>query len=116
MADSDDKDGADSVLRKVTDKIRNRNAGLFFSLPSGAISCVSPERRLKLSIYDDSSHACDLIADTQFTIAELRGMNLGDSTEMQVNSNPVGHAALKFVECGDEPNYFCLSIYMPHLK
>lgn len=117
VVDKDDSQ-ADSLLSKAHYKIKNRYKGQFFSLPSSAISSASPDRRLKLTLYDKSSSvaAAELIADTEFTVAQLRSMSLGEKHEMNLHSNAVGHATLKFVERGDDPKYFCLSVQLPNLK
>lgn len=106
-----------SIVHRVQHKIKNRHDGHFFSLPSSSFSAVSPDRRLKLTVFDDSSafSGPEIIADTLFTINELRGMKLGDHTEMTVHSNTVGEATIKFVECGERPKYFCLAIRLPDL-
>ena len=58
----------------------------------------------------------DLIADTEFSIADLRGRQLGDSSPIRIHANTVGKTLLKYVECGPDPKYFCLSLVMQGLR
>lgn len=118
VGDNDETENGDNLLRKVSQVLGLKHSEQFFSLPSAEVQCVSPERRLKLSIYEDNGTTAgfDLIADTRFTFSELRNMTLGQSKEVRVHSNAVGRATLKFVECGPDPKYFCMSVFMPHLR
>lgn len=112
-------------LGKAVRKVKTRHDGQFFSLPSCPLSLVSPDARLRLRVYDDSGISGnagnsgkkeEFLVETEFTIAQLREMSLGDSTEVKGKKNSIGQAALKFVEVGKEPKYFCLSIMMPNGK
>ncbi|CDF33408.1 unnamed protein product [Chondrus crispus] len=90
----------------------------FFSLPSANLNLAGDDIKLKLSLFEDkgSVGGFDLIADTEFRIADLRSRGLGESVPIRVHSNTVGKAVLKYVECGPNPTYFCLSLEMQGLR
>ena len=105
------------LLRKLGNAIGLKQSEQFFSLPTSNIICRSPDTRTKLSIfeYHGANAEFDLIANTEFSLATLTRMELGDSTAVRVHANTVGRATLKYVECAESPKYFCLSLYMPNL-
>lgn len=90
----------------------------FFSLPGADFSLVNPETKLKLSLFEDNGHTAgfEMIADTDFSIAQLRSRELGQSSPIRVHANTVGKSILKYVEYGHDPRYFCLSLRLQGLR
>lgn len=90
----------------------------FFSLPEANFSLMDPATRLKLSLFEDKGLAAgsEMIAATEFTIADLKSKELGQSTPICVHASTVGKAVLKYVEYGDDPRYFCLSLRLQGLR
>ncbi len=115
--DDDSENAGDGLLRKVQHMIKGRYDAQFFSMPSSSFALISPTRRLKLAIWEDHSGptGANLVAESLFSMAQLRNMKLGQRLDMFVHSDIVGHATLKFEERCEAPTYFCLSIQMPDL-
>lgn len=89
----------------------------FFSMPGADLKLMDPSTRLKLSLWEDKGMTAgyDLIADTHFSIADLKKWPLGQSSAIKVHANTVGKSVLKFVECSPDPRYFCLSLMMQNI-
>lgn len=111
----DDKDTAGGLLRMFGKALGvGAKSKRFFSLPGADVYVLDEGMRLKLSIWEDNGMKAgyDLIADTLFTMAELKRRRLGDSSPIKVHANVVGKAVLKYVESTPDPKYFCLSLRM----
>lgn len=106
------------LLETVGRRLGLRRRQQFFSLPGTDLSLFDPDTRLKLSLFEDNglSAGFDLIADSCFTVSDLRERKLGDSSAIKMQANVVGKAQLKYVECGDDPRYFCLSLIMQSIQ
>lgn len=104
-----------SALDKLWGKLGSTPPELFFSLPGADLYLTRKNRRLKLSMFEDHGlgKGYELIAETQFTIAQLQAMEIGHSFAIKSHTNVVGRAELKFVDCDtSDPRYFCLSLVM----
>lgn len=106
------------LLGQVRNAMGIRQKERFFSLPGADISIVDPSTRLKLSLYEDNgvSAGYELIADTAFCVKDLQSWKLGQSSPIRVHASTVGKAALKYIECGQDPRYFCLSLMMQSMR
>lgn len=89
----------------------------FFSMPGTDLKLMDASIRLKLSLWEDKGMTAgyDLIADTQFSIADVKKWSVGQSSALKVHANVVGKAVLKFVECSPDPRYFCFSLMMQNI-
>lgn len=106
------------VLTKVGKLIGIKQKERFFSLPGADLHLADDTTRLKLSLFEDNGLLAgyDVIADTEFSIADLKTRELGGSSPIRVHANTVGKAALKYVECSHDPGYFCLSLLLHGLR
>lgn len=106
------------LLERVGKTLGMRQNERFFSLPGADLTLQRVDTRLKLSLFEDNGSlgGFDLIADTAFTIADLKSRELGGSSAIKVHSNVMGKAVLKYVECSKDPRYFCLSLVMHNLR
>ena len=90
----------------------------FFSLPGVDIPSVDDETRLKLSLWEDGGPkgVCEVMAETKFTMTELKKRCVGGATPLKLHGNVVGKIALKYVEYCADPDYFCLSLTMQNVR
>lgn len=102
------------LFQNVMSALGLYQAKSFFSLPGADIYLHSSDTRLKLTLYEDNGSAAgyDMIADSEFTFADLQGKELGHSSPIKMRTNIVGKAVLKYKECSPDPHYFCLSLLM----
>lgn len=115
IRDDDDGGGLFAMFGKMLGVTRPK---LFFSLPGADLLLLRDDTRLKLSVWEDNgtSAGFDLVADTLFTMADLKRRELGESSAIKVHANVVGKAILKYVECSPDPHYFCLSLRMQNIQ
>lgn len=115
-ADAPKESGSAAVglFEKLGSALGLHQAKSFFSLPGADIYLHSNDTRLKLTLYEDNGTAAgyDMIADSEFTFADLQRRELGDSSPIKMRTNIVGKAVLKYKECSPDPRYFCLSLLM----
>lgn len=109
---------ASGITAKVSKALGIKKREQFFSLPGAYLPLVDENLRLKLTLFEDSGQLAGsfFIANTEFTIADLKQRNLGDTYPVKVHANVVGRARLKYVECGDDPRYFCISLELDNLR
>lgn len=107
-----------SVMSLIHSALGVKRKRLFFSLPEANFLLTDPTTRLKLTLFEDKglSAGTEMVADTEFTIADLRSKELGQSTPIRVQASTVGKAVLKYIEYGDDPRYFCLSLRLQGLR
>lgn len=110
--------GGGGVFSKMGKLMGIKEKERFFSLPGADLLLGNDATRLKLSLFEDNGilSGYDLIADTEFSIADLKTRELGGSAPIRVHANTVGKAALKYVECSHDPGYFCLSLLLQGLR
>lgn len=114
----DDDDGGGGLFAMFGKMLGVSRPKLFFSLPGADLLLLRDDTRLKLSVWEDNgmSAGYDLVADTLFTMADLKKRELGESSAIKVHANVVGKAILKYVECSPDPHYFCLSLRMQNIQ
>lgn len=105
-------------FEKVGKALGIRQRGRFFSLPGADLTVNDVDRQLKLTLFEDKGlvSGFHLIADVEFSVRQLARRDLGGCWPVKMHSNVVGKAALKYVECGDDPRYFCLSVAMQSVR
>lgn len=110
--ESENSPGKAGLLQRVGQVLGKSSKVLFFSMPSAELRCTKDSQRLKLSLFEDNGHLSgfDLIADTQFTIADLKSREIGSGSPISIHNTTVGAATLRFIERSPNPNYFCLSL------
>lgn len=109
---------SDTVLSRVGNAMGIKQKELFFSLPGADLQLKKDTTPLKLSLFEDNGllSGFDLIADTEFSMAELKTRELGQSSPIRIHANTVGKAVLKYVECSPDPTYFCMSLMVQGLR
>lgn len=108
-----------NLMEKFGKALRlKNNKKRFFSLPGADLCVMDDETKLKLSVWEDNgmSAGYDLVADTLFSLRDLKNRELGDSSAIKVHANVVGKAVLKYVECSADPRYFCLSLQIQNVQ
>lgn len=114
VSDKDAKSKGVNIWQRAVAGLKSQSRDQFFSLPGCDLLLTRDDLRLKISLFEDNGTVggYDLIASTNFTVADMKKRAIGSTSPIKLQASAVGKAVLKYVECTDDPHYFCLSLVL----